>query len=50
MFSLARMLLARDGIVRVYGGEHCTATERERFYSYRRDHVTGREASLIWRR
>jgi YfiH family protein len=50
MFSLARMLLARDGVARVYGGQHCTATEGEHFYSYRRDGVTGREASLIWLR
>jgi hypothetical protein len=48
MYALARMMLARDGITRVHGGEHCTATERERFYSYRRDGVTGRQASLIW--
>jgi hypothetical protein len=32
----------------VSGGEYCTATEAERFFSYRRDHVTGRQASLIW--
>lgn len=48
MFSLARRMLARDGITRVHGGEHCTATERDTFYSYRRDGVTGRLASLIW--
>jgi copper oxidase (laccase) domain-containing protein len=48
MYALARMMLARDGVSRVHGGEHCTATERERFYSYRRDGVTGRQASLIW--
>jgi YfiH family protein len=48
MFALARMMLARDGVTQVHGGGHCTATERERFYSYRRDGVTGRQASLIW--
>jgi YfiH family protein len=48
IFSLARRMLARDGVHRVYGGDRCTATERESFYSYRRDHVTGRQASLIW--
>lgn len=48
IYSLARLLLARDGVSRVSGGTHCTFTERDRFYSYRRDHVTGRQASLIW--
>jgi YfiH family protein len=48
MNALARLLLARDGVTRVWGGSHCTATERSRFYSYRRDGVTGRQASLVW--
>jgi YfiH family protein len=48
IFALARMMLARDGVTQVHGGQYCTATERERFYSYRRDGVTGRLASLIW--
>ncbi|MGZ8341494.1 MAG: peptidoglycan editing factor PgeF [Telluria sp.] len=48
MYGLARLFLARDGVTRVSGGTHCTFTERESFYSYRRDHVTGRQASLIW--
>jgi len=48
MFTLARWMLARDGVTRVHGGGQCTATAPERFYSYRRDHVTGRQASLIW--
>jgi YfiH family protein len=46
---LARRLLARDGVTRVHGGTHCTFTERDRFYSYRRDGAgSGRQASLIW--
>ncbi len=47
---LARRLLARDGVDRVHGGTHCTFSEGERFYSYRRDGAgSGRQASLIWR-
>jgi YfiH family protein len=46
--ALARILLARAGVTRVWGGNHCTASERDRFYSYRRDGVTGRQASLVW--
>lgn len=48
MFTLARLMLARDGVERVHGGGLCTASAPERFYSYRRDGVTGRQASLIW--
>ena len=48
MFALARLMLARDGVNSVAGGAHCTHTEADRFYSYRRDGVTGRQVSLIW--
>ena len=48
IFALARLFLTRDGVTRVHGGTYCTATDAARFYSYRRDHVTGRLASLIW--
>lgn len=48
MNMLAKLMLAADGVTRVWGGEHCTVTEADRFYSYRRDGVTGRQASLIW--
>jgi YfiH family protein len=48
LYALARRRLARGGVERVYGGGYCTYTERERFYSYRRDGATGRMASLIW--
>ncbi|MCX7896917.1 MAG: peptidoglycan editing factor PgeF [Rhodocyclaceae bacterium] len=48
LFQLARLRLARMGLVRVYGGGQCTACDRRRFYSYRREGATGRFASLIW--
>lgn len=50
IYALAREVLRRDGVLRVAGGEYCTVTDAARFYSYRRDGVTGRQASLIWRK
>lgn len=49
IYKLAKIELASVGINQVYGGGFCTVTDKERFYSYRRDGETGRMASLIWR-
>lgn len=46
--ALARHLLANVGVTHVAGGEHCTVSDEARFYSFRRDRVTGRMASMIW--
>lgn len=48
LYTLARIRLAVAGVGEVYGGGLCTYTDRARFYSYRRDGVTGRMASLVW--
>lgn len=48
IYLLARQRLNQLGINAVYGGHHCTVTETDRFFSYRRDSETGRMASLIW--
>ncbi|MBM4191463.1 MAG: peptidoglycan editing factor PgeF [Gammaproteobacteria bacterium] len=47
--ALARQRLAALGIGQVDGGEWCTAADPVRFFSHRRDQLTGRMAALIWR-
>jgi YfiH family protein len=48
IYALARCMLEADGVSRIAGGELCTVSDVANFYSYRRDGVTGRQASLIW--
>jgi YfiH family protein len=45
---LARRRLDALGIRQIAGADSCTFGDAERFFSYRRDGVTGRMASLIW--
>jgi YfiH family protein len=45
---LARQRLNALGISRVYGGTFCTYHQQDKFYSYRRDGVTGRMGTFIW--
>ncbi len=49
LYALARQRLAALGISRIHGGERCTISEPQHFFSHRRDARTGRMASLIWR-
>ncbi|SNR71826.1 conserved hypothetical protein [Methylobacillus rhizosphaerae] len=48
IFMLGRQRLESVGVNAVYGGGICTYQDAERFFSFRRDDVTGRMASLIW--
>jgi YfiH family protein len=50
LFALARQALEQVQVpgTAVSGGAWCTASDRARFFSYRRDGITGRHAALIW--
>jgi polyphenol oxidase len=46
--GLARSRLRRAGLQQVSGGVWCSVEDASRFFSYRRDRVTGRLAAAIW--
>lgn len=48
IYQLARLRLKNLGIEKVYGGGLCTYSDEERFYSFRKNKITGRMASMIW--
>jgi purine-nucleoside/S-methyl-5'-thioadenosine phosphorylase / adenosine deaminase len=48
IYLLARQRLQKNNVHKVFGGDFCTVSEKERFFSYRRDGITGRMASMIW--
>lgn len=49
LYGLARQQLLASGVGDVYGGGLCTFADKDRFFSYRRDGVTGRMVSFIYR-
>lgn len=48
LYQLARMHLQNRGYRNIWGETECTFTDKDRYFSYRRDGETGRMASLIW--
>ena len=47
LYALASSRLRRLGVVSITGGGFCTFTERERFFSYRRNPDCGRMVSFV---
>jgi len=48
LYGLARLVLGAAGVTSVHGGGWCTLEDARRFFSFRRDGVTGRMATLAW--
>jgi len=51
IYQLGRITLMRAGVnvANIHGGGWCTYQQNNDFFSYRRDQITGRMATLIWR-
>jgi len=50
LYAMARHCLRRAGVGHISGGGCCTFSDAQRFFSYRREAVTGRMASVVWLR
>jgi len=48
LYAVARQRIQAAGVRNIFGGAFCTYTDRERFFSYRRDRDARRMAALIW--
>jgi copper oxidase (laccase) domain-containing protein len=46
--GLARERLRAAGVTRLSGGGWCTVEEASRFFSFRRDRITGRMVAAVW--
>ncbi len=48
LYLLATQRLQQVGVKHIFGGDFCTYGDKTRFFSYRRDNITGRMATLIY--
>lgn len=50
LYQLARIRLGALSVSKIYGGGLCAYADSQRFYSYRRDGVTGRMVTMIYKK
>nr|WP_143413748.1 peptidoglycan editing factor PgeF [Haemophilus paracuniculus] len=48
LYQIAQQRLNKLGISQISGGDYCTYTDSQRFFSYRSEGKTGRMATLVW--
>ena len=48
LYLIAKQRLYRQGINKIYGGGECTFSHASKYFSYRRDGITGRMATMVW--
>jgi YfiH family protein len=48
LYAVARQRLLAAGVRNLFGGSFCTYTDKERFFSFRRDRDQQRMAAAIW--
>ena len=48
LYAIARQRLRAIGVTNVTGGEYCTFTQSDLFFSHRREAPTGRMAAFVW--
>lgn len=48
LYTLARQRLHALGVTHIHGGSECTVSDPRRYFSHRRDRVSGRMAAFIW--
>ena len=49
LYAVARQRLSSRGVLRVFGGDFCTYSQQDKFFSYRKNGAAERMAAAVWR-